>query len=796
MAVQGIAAPGLGEAESHALQQYEKIVRFRDDILAGKHATISVPKPLREAALSLSTNIIHENSAKPLPGHNSTAFASNELRAVGPSSIVTPNTVPPIESRSIPLSKTDELLRADLQLQRKQIEQELREDVQRNRNKKHGPDAQGFINASATLAAALILVPELNFPGQAEQGADNGNGPENDSFDDNTFYSSQHDTPEFQPASPIPINSAAPTTSIPSALPLPTNTAAAKTIPARAQDGRRSVNKPRQLRTYDELTEAPTTTKKQPSAMPGLNNCIDKSVAVLSQPNTTAPFASASAGGQTAPTQPSSYIDLHPPSPLLQGNGRVLPSYLAHQLKPSEIPGLYGGTQSFAPNTGAPAQVAALRSEPGSRTSPDSSSQGGQSKRKNRRKKRKSDKQTLESMPSFGSSTQHIKAEPRSPSPLHGPSYIRPNKRQRQLKTQNQNASFDDLSYDPARPSGSSKPNPLPQQAQYRQEQEQAGKAGTGMYFAAAPAVHSNTRAQGEYVTERVITDDGYRREYVQQSALPCEYSSRGTHMSRPVHPDTFQDGALPYGNSPQNGRYSVHPEGDTFHESARSQPARILVDAYGREYIEPARHIVRHSMAPSPLPGEPDRLYERAPAQPLARYQGPGALEERGYMFAQPASPYAAPRRVLTQPEYVTYENRDGRFREYSTRPLAAQGEFVPVRAQEHRLYAEAGREYIGRAASMHPGEQARVSSGLGTYGHASSVRPEASGVLYGIERSAQPPAIQSYGSWPGNQGMVERDGGSSTYAAATPNEVGSSRGAAATDAMYGRGTRQEGFR
>ncbi|OAA81472.1 hypothetical protein LEL_01017 [Akanthomyces lecanii RCEF 1005] len=795
MAVQGIAAPGLGEAESYALQQYEKIVRFRDEILAGKHATIKVSEPLREAALSLPTDVIHENSAKALPGHNSTAFASNALPAVGPFSIAAPNAVPPIEPRPMPLSNTDELPCADLRLQRKQIEQELREDVQRNRNKKHGPDTQGFINASAILAAALILVPELNFSAHAEQGAGNGNGPENDSFDDNTFYSSQHDTPEFQPASPIPVNFVAPTTSIASAHQPPANIAAAKTIPARTQDGRRSVNKPRQLRTYDELTEPPTT-KKQPSAMPGLNNCIDNSVATLSQPNTTAPSASAPIGGQTAPTQPSSYIDLHPPSPLLQNNGRVLPSYPVQPPKPNEIPGLYGGTQSSASNTGAPAQVAALRSEPGSRTSPDSSSQGGQSKRKNRRKKRKSDKQTLENLPSFGSSTQHIKAEPRSPSPLAGPSYIRPNKRQRQLKTQNQNPSFDELSYDPALPSGPSKPNSPLQQAQYRQEQEPAGNTGTGMYFATAPTMHSNTRVPREYVTERVITDDGYRREYVQQSALPYEYSSRGSHMSRPVHPDAFQDGALPYGNSPQNGRYSVHPEGDAFHESTRPQPARILVDAYGREYIEPARQIVRHSMAPSPLPGEPDRLYERAPAQALARYQGPGALEERGYMFAQPASPYAAPRRIMTQPEYVTYENRDGRFREYSTRPLAAQGEFVPVRPQEHRLYADAGREYIGRASSMHPVEQARVSSGLGAYGYASSVRPEASGVVYGIERSAQPAAIKSYGSWPGNQGMLERDGGSSLYASATPNEAGSSRGAASTDAMYGRGNRQEGFR
>lgn len=794
MAVQGVSAPGLCEAESHALHQYAKIIRFRDEILAGKHATIKVPQTLREAALSLSTNAIHDRSAGILPGHNNTAFAFSAQHAVGPSSIVAPNAVPPTELRSISLSKSDELSRAELQLQRKRIEQELREDVQRNRNKKSGPDTQDGINASAILAAALILVPEWKCPVQTEEGTGSGNGQENDSFDDNTFYSSQHDTPEFQPASPLPASPAAPATNVAPARPPPANTASENPISAKTQDARRSVNKPRQLRTYDELIETPTA-RKQPSAVPGLNNYIDNSVATLNQPNITGPSVSASAGGQTAPTQPASYIDLHPPSPLLQSNGSVMPGYPAQPPKSSEIPGLYGSTQSSVSNTGAPAQVAALRSAPGSRTSPDSSSQGGHSKRKNRRKKRKSDKQVLESQSSFEGGTQHIKAEPRSPSPLAGPSYIRPNKRQRQLQPQNQDSSFDVLSYDPAMPGGPNKPNEPSQQTQYREERAPAGSAGSGMYFAAAPAVPSNTRVSREYVTERVITDDGYRREYVPQAALPYEYSSRGSHMSRPVHSDAYQDGALSYGNSPQTGRYSVHPEGDAFHESTRSQPARILVDAYGREFIEPARQIIRHAMAPSPLSGEPERLYERAPAQPLPRYQAPGALEERGYMFAQPTSTYPAPRRILTQPEYVTYENREGRYREYSARPLAAPAEFVPVRQQEHRIYAEGGREYIGRASSLHAVEQTRIASGLGSYGHTPSVRPEASGVVYGVERSTQPAPIKSYGPWPGSQGLVEREDGNGVYTTATANEAGSSRGAAGKE-VYGRANGQDSFR
>ncbi|EGX92944.1 hypothetical protein CCM_04316 [Cordyceps militaris CM01] len=795
MAVDSVVAPGLREAESHTLEQYERIVRFRDEILAGRHATIKIPDSLREAALSLST---HECSPGYQPGQNNTVFASSAQRAVGPSSTATPIVAPPIEPRPPFLSKPDELLRAELQIQRKRAEQELQEDVRRvATGKQFGPGLQDDIDASAVLASALLAVPELSFSAQAQEGAGSGNGPEHDSFDDNTFYSSQHDTPEFQPASPVPLSSAAPAASIVPAKPPPANAAAAEKTP----DERRSVNKPRQLRTYEELTE-PHVPKQQASILPGLNNYIDKSVASLSQSKLTPSSVTASVGGRTAPTQSTSYIDLHPPSPLLQNNERTLPihsvkSYPVQPPQPSEIPGLHGMMQKPAPNTGAPAQVAALRSEPGSRTSPESSSQGGQPKRKNRRKKRKSEKQALESQSSFEISTQQIKAEPRSPSPLPGPSYIRPNKRQRQAKAQNQNATHDEMSYDPAMPNGPSNSNDVLQRVQTRQEPAPTGYEGSGAYFAAAPAMPDSTRVGRDYATDRVITDDGYRREHIPQLALPYDYSSRGPHMSRPVHADPYQDGALPYGNSSRPARYSVHTEGDGFHESTRSHPARILVDAYGREYIEPTRQLVHHSIAPSPLPGEPDRLYERAPAQPLARYQGPGTLEERGYMFTQPASPYVGPRRILTQPEYVTFENRDGRYREYSTRPLAASGEFVPVRPQEHRIYAEGGREYIGRASSMHPVEQTRIASGLSSYGHAANVRPEASGVVYGIERNAAPGAVKSYGSWPSNQGMVEREGGIGLYTGTAPNAAGSSRSTAGPDATtYGRGNTQDGFR
>lgn len=783
-AIEGVAAPGLRDAEAHALQQYEKIIRFRDEILAGKHATIKIPDSLRDALASLPLNSRNNSSTGKLPAQNNQAFASNVQYAVASS---TAPPAPPTIPRSISLTKAQELLRAELQTQRRRIEQKLQEDLEQNRNgKRNGQSAQDGIDPSSILAAALILVPEATFSAQAVEGggsgsgSGSGNGPENDSFDDNTFYSSQHDTPEFEPAPPGPPSPAAPLASIP-----PVPPATKPSMSTKTQNERRSGNQQRQLRNYEELAE-PAVTRNKPTTVPGLNQFVDNARAAQASAPTT------------AQTQPSSYIDMHPPSPLLQNNARMPVTQSSHT---RDIPGLYGSTSNVSSNSGAPAQIAALRSEPNSRTSPDSSSQGGQSKRKNRRKKRKSDRPALGTQNSFEGGAPHIKAEPRSPSPIGGPSYLRPNKRQRQQDAQVQDSPYDEMTYDPAMPSG---PSEAPRQPLYHQRAPPSAYEGTGAYSATGGSTPATGRAPREYVAERVMPDDGYRREYIPQQPVPYEYV-RGTHLTRAqqmvVNPELFQDGSISYSNSSQTARYSVHPEGDTFHEPARPQPARILVDAFGREYIEPARQVIRHSMAPSPLQGEAERLYEQGPSQSVSRYRAVGALEERGgYVFAQPSSPslHGGPRRIITQPEYVAYDSRDGRYREYSARPMAASGEFVPVRAQEHRVYTDSGREYISRASSMHPADQSRTPSGLTPYGHAPSARPEASGVLYGIERSVPAPGIKSYGSWPtpASQGVIEREGGSSMYAPAAAGEATSSRGGAGQDAMYGRGSRPDGFR
>lgn len=773
MALDTAPITGLPETEAHALEQYEKIIRFRDDILAGKHATIQPPTSSNGPASSKNPT---PRTAPNAPNEKPQNFTSSVQYGVGSSSSAT-QAVPPIEPSAIILTEPERLLRAELQAQRRRIEQALQQDA-----KLPSQPKQGGLDTSAILAAALILVPELKLPEKTEEGEGGGNGAENDSFDDNTFYSSQHDTPEFEPASPV--IPAAPEATAVAAEPTANIATTSSTAPT-AQDQHRSFTQTRQLRTYEDIAEP--AVKRRSNVVPGLSY-VDNA----SAPSSTAkpvPTAQAVVPGPV-PTQPSSYVDLHPPSPLLRGNETAPPLQPGQPLQVSGIPGLQGNASNFASHAGAPAQVAALRSEPGSRTSPESSSQGGQNKRKNRRKKRKSDRQALENQ-AIENNSRHIKAEPRSPSPISGPAYIRPTKRQRQSNGQAQTAPHDEMAYDPAMPGGPSENRENPQQQQHRQDRQPRGyeSSATGT---AAPA---GTRISREYVAEPVMTDDGYRREYM--PAVPMQYSARGSHLGRPVSqmvglPDTYQDGALTYGNSAQTARYSVNPDGEAFHEASRPQPARILVDAYGREYIEPPRQIIRHSVAPSPLPGEPDRLYERAPTQAASRYPSGAALEERGYMYAQPPSPYNAPRRILTQPEYISFGNGDVRYREYSARPMGMPAEFVSVRPQEHRVYADGSRDYMGRASSMHPMEQTRIASDAGSYGQVPNVRPEASGFIYNVDRT---PPVKSWGVWPmNNQGAVARDGGG--YAAPAQNEAGSSRGAPGPDNGYVRGSRTDGFR
>lgn len=206
------------------VHEYEAILRIRDQIFSGSHPRLKVPQQLvrkpgvRNGSNTSSNQQIGKNKAS---GIVSEPVAVETIPPGGAPSTAPTKTLPPT-SRVAPrpaseidpifLTKSDDLVRAELQLQRQRVERMLRDQLDQ---KKQGPkskpalhDLKPDFNVSEVLNRALELVRPVSLSDPSET-----NGP-NDSFDDNSFYSSRApDSPapdgDPRPSSPkIPTQSA------------------------------------------------------------------------------------------------------------------------------------------------------------------------------------------------------------------------------------------------------------------------------------------------------------------------------------------------------------------------------------------------------------------------------------------------------------------------------------------------------------------------------------------------------------------------------------------------------------
>ncbi|KAF4610402.1 hypothetical protein G7Y89_g15717 [Cudoniella acicularis] len=138
-------------------------------------------------------------------------------------------------------------------------------------------------------------------------------------------------------------------------------------------------------------------------------------------------------------------------------------------------------------------------------------------------------------------------------------------------------------------------------------------------------------------------------------------------------------------------------------------QPVRIVLDEYGREYIDPASVAPpRESVAPPVRYREPEVVYDRGPVRTVSGRPPVETFEEDGVIYRRASPGPAAPRRVVTQPEYAMPpppDYRSYREREYSVRPtMAPPGEeYIQIRGGTERRqvvqYEEAPREYVSRS-------------------------------------------------------------------------------------------------
>ncbi|KAJ4138216.1 hypothetical protein NW768_002037 [Fusarium equiseti] len=772
IAVQGPLAgrndlSGLTENQRFQIEQYEKIVRLKDAILSGQHPTIkpsnldafTIPSSIQTIDTSISNGAPNNQAEKQqqagTPAAVSSSTATNSKQYGAGSTEIYP----------IFLEKSEDLVKAELQLRRKRLEAALKDEVDQKKaiakSAAQGEPVLEF-DLNQVLSEALTRVQSTSGPDTTVSAADATN-PDNasDSFDDNTFYSSQHNTPSSVLTSRVRNESEeAQVPALESRPPMSyQNDAISRTRPTdhdQVHPEAYEQGHAQPQHAYISSTGFGVDGSARPGQVPGLANYNeDRGVAGKVPRNLDIDRH----GGDHAAGQPPShdpYVISRPPSPLGRGNGRSSHDAQASPLATARRRPLAPEATSTS-STGTPAQVAALRNEPIAVTSPESSPQGGRvsekEKRKAKKKKRKADRQAPEAEP-----TPYIKPEPRSPSPFNVPS-VRPNKRQRYSQHQPDESDYEEVRYEP-RPA-QYQPEPL------HNRQERDGRmpisyerVGFSAQRAASTAVPGGTVYRREYADDRYVPGGPYAVEHSPLvSAHPQRQSIGGTASSQVRHHDAYQRPSWPYPGGHEASPSAFRGEGDVFMAPNRPPPTRIIVDAYGREYIEPPRPtIIRQSAAPHARSGEPEVIYERAPPR---RPQGMETYDEGGAVYRR-RSPSYMPRRVVTQPEYISQDYRDQRPHEHSSRPLGHPGEFVEVMAPPERRRLEDGtREYITRPASVRPAESVRYEVAR-DYGRVQSVRPEvpvrqyAPSVHPENRRDAAQPYGREYGALPAEPGVV----------------------------------------
>ncbi|ORY63140.1 uncharacterized protein BCR38DRAFT_436008 [Pseudomassariella vexata] len=799
----GLQATALTADELREIQEYDKIVRFRDRILSGSHPRIKAPtqslgngqsrpqfssQPATETISSSTRQILTKSyqidnlESFRANSHQSavaaTAALGSSITGVGTSRSFGSGTT---EIDPLLLTKSDELIKAELQLQRQKLERTLREQLDQSRAAskaaQQASEEVSDFNHSDVLAKALTLVQATAPPAPADANPPANQSDASDSFDENTFYSSQHDTPEphISPRAHNAPESIQIPDSLPS-LPRPNPSEHVQSLPnAGFAPGRNEVGtsrqvynsggRPRVQAPVPEVVNAQVISSNESGTTSRSNSGNVDSEQRLNQPRVQQPHQLL-AGPQLS----------HPGSPLIRAhNLSPLAPQPAHVSRLATVrqPPVLDPEISILP--GAPAQVAALRQqEAGNGTSPESSPQGEKGNKKKNKKKNK--RKAAELRAQEPPVSPYIKPEPRSPSPLSCPQFTRPNKRQRQSHRPQQ-----ELNYDEPR-----EPVEIGRQEEYvprphREERLPMGYERIDDPYARPirQSVAPSSHRLGLPVYEDCRPDETvkYVRRVASPSGYPTQYvpgeirSMRSATYSSAAEP-LYQDGPV----YRRDGRMSVRPVADRARSRSpvlteawpsamappRALPPRIVRDQFGREYLEPSPSppVARHSVAPVGRP-EPEIVYERAPARPASRLLGPDNTYEHDGVIYRRASPTFAPRRIVTQPEYGAVDYRGYRQRDYSAQPIPAPGgEYIQYGGvTERRIIEEMPREY-SRAASIRPAEPIRYE-----YGRMQSVRPDmppreyAASVHPESRRELPPHVIPEYGFRPAETGIPRRE-------------------------------------
>ncbi|KAK0619854.1 hypothetical protein B0T14DRAFT_520034 [Immersiella caudata] len=745
--------------ELHEVQQYKKLMQFRDEVVAGSHPRIKATHLLGKPASTLASAPLQKGTAKmPKNGDsrakdNSQFFQANLQRPSVNASTNLPGlgnlSGPPSgpskqvatgkpEINPVLLEKSEDLIKAEMQLHRQRLERDLRTQIEQRRAS-HKASMQASeqlaeFDVADVMARAMVLV-EANAAQPTDDTAANAEAS-SDSFDDNTFYSSHHDTPSSQMASRLPNESEdeemrdgspyEPELDVEPAAPAglqqnllqsvffqhnlgsstPGFTAALSqsaraTVPGFSSEATSSSQPYRHLLPAGVISsqESGTGSRSEDSGNTGKEQAADSRD--LSSVNKRLLGQAHQAMGY----RESPVVRSHDLSPIAPQPAHLSPLAVARQR-----PLVRSDTDT---RRGTPAQVAALRKQHSAATSPDSSPQGSKAERKKlKKKKKKAERLAAEA----SAASPYIKPEPRSPSPLTAVPDSRPSKRQRQSNQQPSDFGYDGSRYGQPISIDDNYQDRYPPRVQ-REERvvgyeriDEAGRREVDPILVDSP----------QY--QRVYYDEPRSAASVRQG-LPdsphvyeTQYAPREARSMRPVSMvERSQDPALYYDARPAS-RTSMRPTAYrtqsqspiTYERNVqampppRAAPARIVVGSFGREYIEPPRPatIIREGAAPDYRVVESNRIYERAPPH-RAVSRRPDLYEDDPVVY-RPASPaYGIPRRVITQPEYATPEHRI--YRETPMAPPGPPGEYISSRP---RLESRAPvAEYpLARATSVRP--------------------------------------------------------------------------------------------
>ncbi|KAM7196388.1 hypothetical protein V8F20_007047 [Naviculisporaceae sp. PSN 640] len=772
------------------IRQYEKLLRFCDDVSGGSHPRIKPKlsqlqgKSAQEAGAGAGSSTLSNatNSAVPTRPQNNSAISSktgnqhvvDNSRSFQANSQQAPlNPYPSlpglktlsalpggpakhghgkVEINPVLLEKSDDLIKVEFRLQRQKVERDLREQMG-SVQKASGLAEEALADFDVMDILNRVLAAQKMSAQLTDEIAANASAS-SDSFDDNTFYSSQNVTPQSQQLSRIPDNiddenmrDASPYEPEfepePAVAPSPEQDAAQSSLlpgaVLRAQEhSAPSISTPSSILPHGSNT-VPGLSSEATSVSRAFRQLLSQEGASSqgSGPASRSEDSLSAGQGRTADardlarvnerllnpalhTEDSPVVRAHDLSPIAPQPAHVSPLVVAHQqqLALSDSSG----------RRGTPAQVAALRKQPSAATSPESSPQANRAlERKKKKKKRKADKLAAEA----AAASPYIKPEPRSPSPLSAQTHLRPAKRQRQSRQQPSSAAQHDPRFDQAiivddgygEPRYDTRPYREDRALEYRQGNE-AARLETEQDRPLYPRV------------ERVYYDD----------ARPAPGNRQGAPNSPGAHQIAYGPREVRGGRSVSNiigGAYGdsasyirdapaaasrIGTRPAEYHETSGSPvtyervvgpmgpprpPTRIIVDQFGREYIEPPRPpiVSRDGAVPEPRPLDSEILYGRPPPS-RAISRRPDLYEEQIPTYRPAESTYPPPRRVVTQPELAGLEPRGYRDRGYSTHELPpSAGEYLPPRARpDVRTVVEPPREYIARSASVRPfGEQGR---------------------------------------------------------------------------------------